>query len=157
ARARRPLDHRRLHRGVVAFRRLVDRARDARRREPAPTPAVGRVRFGDLRRVTPLRRRNGTGLGQLERHLVDGLVARHAANVRGCVVRISEAAPLAALPARRHDAVVLPHVLHRVWELDDAMRALRAWLRPGGVLLVTVPGVVAAGDGDDDYWRFTTR
>ena len=156
-RARRPLDHPRLHRGAVAFRRLVDRVRDVRQREPVATPAVGRVPFGDLRRVTPLRRRKGTGLGQLERHLVDGFVDRHAANVRGSVVRISEAVTLAALPARRHDAVVLPHVLHRVWELDDALRALRACLRPSGVLLVTVPGVVAAGDGDDDYWRFTTR
>ena len=47
-----------------------------------------------------------------------------------------------------------------MYDVRAAVATLRRVLRPGGVALVTLPGVsrVCAGEDDpwDDYWRFTS-
>lgn len=52
-------------------------------------PPVGRVRFGDLRRVTPIARRFGFDRGLLvDRHYIEGFLRRHALAVKGHVLEI---------------------------------------------------------------------
>ena len=59
------------------------------------------------------------------------------------------------------DCVVLTQVLPFIPEVQAAVTTLHRILRPGGVALVTVPGIsqIVRYDMDrwGDYWRFTTR
>jgi SAM-dependent methyltransferase len=59
------------------------------------------------------------------------------------------------IPADRFDCIVCTHVLHLVRDLDAAVAELGRILRPGGVLLVAVPGISMAGPGGGELWRFT--
>lgn len=67
----------------------------------------------------------------------------------------------AALPAGAFDCLIVTQTLLFVFDLDRAMRNLHDALAPGGVLLVTVPGVSQVVrenmDREGDFWRFTTR
>ena len=54
-------------------------------------PAAGRVRFGSLRRVTPIERNFGFNRGQpIDRYYIEGFLDRHALDIRGHVLEISE-------------------------------------------------------------------
>ena len=67
----------------------------------------------------------------------------------------------AALPDGAFDCMIVTQTLLFVFELRRAMRNLHAALAPGGVLLVTVPGISQVVredmDREGDFWRFTTR
>lgn len=61
------------------------------------------------------------------------------------------------LPPEAFDCAIVPQTLQYVRDPAAALRALARTLAPGGVLLATVPGIIA-GDGrhaDRDRWRFT--
>lgn len=61
------------------------------RRRRAETPPVGRVRFGDLRRLAPISRSFGFDRGQpIDRYYIERFLGRHAADVRGRVLEIGE-------------------------------------------------------------------
>ncbi|GJG86440.1 hypothetical protein tb265_16210 [Gemmatimonadetes bacterium T265] len=62
-----------------------------------------------------------------------------------------------SLPAGRFDCIVLTQTLQFVFDLPTAIEQLHRALRPGGVLLVTVPSVtrVDRNLGDREFWRFT--
>jgi SAM-dependent methyltransferase len=64
-----------------------------------------------------------------------------------------------AIPAETFDCFVLTQTLQYVADLDGALRHARRILKPGGVLLATVPGIsrVDTGHADRDLWRFTPR
>ncbi len=78
-----------------------------------------------------------------------------AANRRATIV-----ADLAGgdLPVAAFDCVICTQTLLLIYDVKAAVRTLHRTLKPGGVLLVTVPGVAhpvchaLAGD----YWRFTS-
>jgi SAM-dependent methyltransferase len=54
-------------------------------------PPVGRVRFGELRRITPISRRFGFDRGQpIDRYYIENFLARHAHDVRGRVLEIGD-------------------------------------------------------------------
>lgn len=54
-------------------------------------PPVGRVRFGGLRRLTPISRVFGTDRGQpIDRYYIERFLAAHAADVRGAVLEIGD-------------------------------------------------------------------
>ena len=54
-------------------------------------PAVGAVRFGDLRRVTPICRDFGQERGQaVDRHYVEDFLERHRGDIRGHVLEIGD-------------------------------------------------------------------
>lgn len=56
-------------------------------------PPVGQVDFGNLRRLTPISRQFGYDRGQpVGRYYVENFLARHAAEVRGHVLEIGDAA-----------------------------------------------------------------
>jgi len=66
----------------------------------------------------------------------------------------------AAIPDEAFDCVVLTQVLPFIPDVEAAVTTLHRILRPGGVALVTVPGIsqIVRYDMDrwGDYWRFTT-
>jgi SAM-dependent methyltransferase len=59
------------------------------------------------------------------------------------------------IPADRFDCIVCTHVLHLIRDLDAAVTELCRILKPGGVLLVAVPGISMVGPGCGELWRFT--
>lgn len=63
-----------------------------RRQQHSSCPRVGRVRFGDLRRVQPISRIFGFDRGRpIDRHYIDGFLARHAQDICGRVLEIQDA------------------------------------------------------------------
>jgi SAM-dependent methyltransferase len=63
------------------------------------------------------------------------------------------------IPVDAFDCVILTQTLHFIYDYRAALRHLFTSLRPGGVLLCTVPGIaqVSRYDADrwGDYYRFT--
>ena len=62
------------------------------------------------------------------------------------------------LPRETFDCLVITQTLHLIYDMPAAIQQMRRSLAPGGVLLLTVPGVssVDAGEwGDTWYWALT--
>jgi SAM-dependent methyltransferase len=142
---------------VEAWARVMSRLRSR--------PAA--VDLGELRRLTP-RPRAAAGRVPIDGRYADDFIARHAADVRGRRLEIAgdgnDPEALAALsgetalPADAFDCIVLRHALGRVFDLRRAVAIVHRALKPGGVLLATVPGVSARADGETDapaYWALT--
>ena len=64
------------------------------------------------------------------------------------------------IPSNTFDCILCTQVLLLVYDLHAAIRTLYRILRPGGVVLVTAPGIQKISRGDmersGEYWRFTT-
>lgn len=64
------------------------------------------------------------------------------------------------VPKDRWDCIVITQTLHVIYDMRAALRNLHDALRPGGVLLLTVPGITPACVPDrdhwGDYWRLTS-
>jgi len=138
----------------------------------SPTP------FRTLRRVTPQSRDSGVA-----RYYIDRFLADHAKDVRGHVleirddtytrrfggprvtrsdVMVADLKSADSVPSDRFDCIICPQTLLMIYDVREALRTFHRLLRPGGVLLVTVPGVshpISRPDMDrwGDFWRFTTR
>lgn len=60
-----------------------------------------------------------------------------------------------------YDCVVLPQTLPFIYDFDAVVRNIHRILKPGGVVLATVPGIAQLcrpdmiGGAGTDYWRFT--
>lgn len=65
------------------------------------------------------------------------------------------------IPEGVFDCIILTQVLPFVWDPAAAIGTARRALRPGGVLLVTAPGIsqISRHDADrwGDFWRFTSQ
>jgi SAM-dependent methyltransferase len=65
------------------------------------------------------------------------------------------------IPSETFDCIILTQTLHLVYDASAVVRTLHRILRPGGVALVTVPGITKISRYDMDrwgqYWCFTTR
>lgn len=90
----------------------------------------------------------------------NGLLARDVLDVDPANPRATVVADLAtadAVPPDRFDCFLLTQTLHFIWDLPAALRHARRILRPGGVLLATLPAVsrVSGGAAAHDYWRLT--
>lgn len=62
------------------------------------------------------------------------------------------------LPAASFDAIVFTQTLHIIYDMRAAVRALHAALKPGGVALVTVPGITRIDPGEWSrrwFWSLT--
>ena len=69
---------------------------------------------------------------------------------------IGDLAHPGTLPASAFDCIILTQTLHMIFDLDAAVAQLRQALRPGGVLLVTVPGISPVDRGDwRDSWHWS--
>ena len=65
------------------------------------------------------------------------------------------------LPREAYDCFICTQTLSLVYDLRSAAANAHALMRPGGVFLVTVPGISQQADPEHeefpDYWRFTKR
>lgn len=83
-------------------------------------------------------------------------------NVDNCNPRatiIGDLADAATLPAGKFDCVILTQTLHLVFDMAAALANVRRSLKPGGVLLITVPGITPVGPHEDYdwYWSLTEQ
>jgi SAM-dependent methyltransferase len=157
------------------------------RREGADdTPPVGLVRFGSLRRLTPISRDWGDDRGgPLDRYYVTAFLERHRQDVHGRVLEIAEDVyakwfggndvthidilqyregehPRATfvgdltdaphLPSGAFDCVILTQTLQLIYDLKAAVGTVHRILKPGGVALVTLPGITPVNRQDSESW-----
>lgn len=63
------------------------------------------------------------------------------------------------VPSDSYDCVILTQTLHLIYDMKAALRTIHRILKPGGVLLCTVPGITQAADEDWNdcwYWALTS-
>ncbi len=64
------------------------------------------------------------------------------------------------IPSDAFDCILCTQVLHCIYDVDAAVRTLYRVLKPGGVVLVTDPGIQKIDCVDmrneEEYWRFTS-
>ncbi len=154
-------------------------------------PPVGRVRFGSLRRLTPINRNFGWGRGgPIDRYYIEDFLARHTEDIRGRVLEIQDSsytqrfggdrvttsdvldvaennrqATIHAdltradhVPSDAFDCIILTQTLHVIYDVHSVARTLYRILKPGGVLLATLPGISQAAQTESSsqrYWGFT--
>ncbi len=74
---------------------------------------------------------------------------------------VADLADGAALPSARFDAFICTQTLQYIFDLPAAVATIHRILRPGGVLLLTVPGISQISPYDRDrwgeHWRFTPQ
>ncbi|HVE69467.1 MAG TPA: methyltransferase domain-containing protein [Solirubrobacteraceae bacterium] len=84
----------------------------------------------------------------------EGVLDVDAANGRATYV--ADLADGEGLPSDAFDCFILTQTLQYVYDVPAALRQARRVLRPGGVLLATVPSASRVTDPPaTDYWRFT--
>jgi GT2 family glycosyltransferase len=75
------------------------------------------------------------------------------------VTIVADLANAPHIPPEAFDCIVLTQTLHYIFDLDAAVATLWRILKPGGVLLVTLPGISRIcrdqEDKEADCWRFT--
>jgi SAM-dependent methyltransferase len=73
---------------------------------------------------------------------------------------VADLADAPAIPDASFDCVICTQTLLLIYDLQAAVATLRRILAPGGVALITVPGVsrICREEADEwgDYWRFTS-
>jgi len=91
------------------------------------------------------------GVGVRERAVLD----IDASNARATIV--ADLAAADAAPTAAFDCFILTQTLQYVYDVQAALRHSHRMLRPGGVLLCTVPSVsgIDPGSLENEYWRFT--
>lgn len=96
------------------------------------------------------RRFGGT---RIERTEVVSIVAGEGVTIVGDLTSPS------TLPANHFDCIILTQTLCFIYDAKAALASCYAALKPGGVLLMTVPGICQISSFDDgltgDYWRYT--
>jgi len=154
-------------------------------------PPVGRVRFGDLRRVTPISDSFGFDRGlPVDRHYIERFLTRHYSEIvgrvleigddsytrrfggtrvsRSDVLHVKEGNPRATLvgditkadvlPENAFNCIILTQTLQLIYDVPLAIERIHRALVPGGVVLVTAPGISQiSGDewGKTWFWSFT--
>ena len=150
---------------------------------------IGSVRFGDLKRSSPISRNFGSDRGRpVDRYYIEDFLARNASDVRGRVlealdnnytrrfggtrveygdiISVETSNPHATivgdlvqpdlLPDAAFDCIILTQVLQYIFDLEAAVATLHRALKPGGVLLVTTPGISKSEQHQWPwYWGFT--
>lgn len=80
----------------------------------------------------------------------------HAGNPRATI--IGDLSVPGVLPEAAFDCIVFTQTLHLIYDMPGAVACLWAALKPGGVLLLTVPGIsqIDRGEwGDNWFWSLT--
>ncbi len=150
------------------------------------------LRWGELRRLTPVSRVFGLDRGRpIDRYYIERFLEQHGPEISGRVLEIGDAtytrrfggarvshsdvlhavpgnpeanlvgdlATGAGLPTAAFDCLILTQTLHTIYDIWAAIAHSHAALKPGGVLLATLPGIsqISRYDADrwGDFWRFT--
>lgn len=203
-RALMPYRHPMLHRLVGMTKRFARQALTAPLRNwlgarwqgQAYVPPVGWIRFGSLRRLTPISRQWGFDRGlPIDRYYIEQFLRTHRQDIHGRVLEIGEAtytyrfggsyvtksdvlhavpgnpqativADLACaeeIPSETFDSIILTQTLHLIYDVQAALDTIYRILKPGGVVLATIPGISQISRrhdpeswGDRWCWSFTT-
>jgi glycosyltransferase involved in cell wall biosynthesis/SAM-dependent methyltransferase len=154
-------------------------------------PKVGKLNFGDLRRVTPISREFGYDRGgPADRYYIENFLKSNASVIKGKVLEIKDdtyastyggnkitqidildidehntkaniIADLAKannVPSDTYDCVILTQTLLLIYDVKEAIAHAHRILKPGGVLLVTIPGITQMDYkalGNIWYWSFS--
>jgi SAM-dependent methyltransferase len=85
----------------------------------------------------------------------------HVAERRPQVTIIGDLGAADHIPSDTYDCVILTQTLQFIFDVSAVIRTVYRILKPGGVVLVTVPGISQISRYDMDrwghYWSFTTR
>jgi SAM-dependent methyltransferase len=157
-------------------------------------PPVGRLRFGSLRRVTPLSREFGYDRGlPIDRYYIERFLATNSSAIRGHVMEIADNTytrrfggdrvtasdvlhvetghPNATIvgdltcadhiPSGTFDCVILTQTLQFIPDVPAVLRTVKRILKPGGIVLATIPGISPISRYDMErwghFWAFTTQ
>lgn len=72
------------------------------------------------------------------------------------VTYVGDLASDSVLPADYFDCIILTQTLHFIFDFPAALRSLERALKPGGILLLTTPGISNIGDGVwDATWHYS--
>jgi len=93
-------------------------------------------------------------------HFGSGVVSSDVLDISAANPQATIVADLAltdALPESAFDCFILVQTLQYVFDLEAAVREIHRTLKPGGVLLCTLPSVTRIGSRylANDFWRFT--
>jgi glycosyltransferase involved in cell wall biosynthesis len=149
---------------------------------------VGSVRFGDLRRTSPISDRFGFDRGApIDRYYIEKFIAQNAGYISGQVLEtdknlytgrfggehversevlsveadnphatiVGDLAQADTLSEAAFDCIVLTQTLQFIFDVRAAVATSYRALKPGGVLLVTVPGLSKMHDRWGWYWSFS--
>jgi SAM-dependent methyltransferase len=85
----------------------------------------------------------------------------HVADQKPGVTIIADLTSADQIPADSFDCIILTQTLQFIYDVPAVIQTVFRILKPGGCVLVTVPGIcqISRYDMDrwGDYWRFTTR
>lgn len=85
----------------------------------------------------------------------------HVAENRPPVTIVADLTDGAGIPTDAYDCVILTQTLLAIYDAPAAIRTVHRILKPGGVVLATVPGITQISRYDMErwghYWSFTTR
>lgn len=85
----------------------------------------------------------------------------HVAERRPQITIIGDLTSADHIPSNSFDCIVLTQTLQVIYDVPAALKTVYRILKPGGVALVTVPGISKISRYDMDrwghYWSFTTR
>jgi len=146
-------------------------------------PPVGKVKTGDLSRVTPFSVEFGYDRGgPVDRYYIENFLKKNADAIKGSVLEIGDneytlaygksavtksdilhidekntkATIIGDLSNAPHihdntyDCIILTQTLHLIYDYKAALQTCYRVLKPGGVLLMTVPGITHI---DQDEWK----
>jgi SAM-dependent methyltransferase len=85
----------------------------------------------------------------------------HADSSNPRATLVADLADTDGLPQSRFDCFICTQTLQYVYQVHDAVAGIHRLLKPGGVVLLTVPGITQISPYDRDrwgeYWRFTPQ
>jgi SAM-dependent methyltransferase len=158
------------------------------------SPPLGKVNFGNLRRLTPISPDWGFDRGSpIDRYYVEQFLAANAKDIQGRVLEIEDnsytckfggdrvtqsdvlhvkpgnpnativadlTSAEAEIPSDSFDCIVLTQTLQLIYELKAAVKTVHRTLKPGGVVLATVPGITQVShhqpEQASDTWTHDT-
>ncbi len=128
-----------------------------------------------LRSLEPVSRSFGHDRGTpIDRYYIERFLEHHQKDIRGRVLevgdsiythrfggdRVTRADILHTPPGNTYDCIILTQVLPFIFDVRAAVANCHAALKPGGVVLATVPCISQISQYDmerwGDFWRFTT-
>jgi SAM-dependent methyltransferase len=91
-----------------------------------------------------------------ERITMQEVLHIHAGHPQATIV--GDLADPGALPKQTFDCIILTQTLHLIFDMSTAVEQIHAALKPGGVALITVPGISPLDRGEwkaSWYWSLT--